>query len=325
MSRTTHFATALLLLAVSAMPALGQNIFTGGKSGAYFGTLCPALTDTLRNEGFTPTCVETAGSLDNIKRVLAEPGSVAMVQTDAFANWAAANPEEAKKLVTIRADLASEGIYLVSRNLREFGDVVRLVTRVKFVLPPQASGAAQTFENFKKVLPNVFTRIEPGQITYAESAAKAIDIALSADNTVALFVQLPDPTNATFKTVIEKKGNFIPIAARALVNQQINGQAVYALETRPVTEAGLLKNAIEVTTLSTPIMLITQSPETLPAGTNARTNHEDLIKLIRTTPKEKLLPKAGATVSLFNRAFSSSKDIADSLYAKAEEAIKTLK
>lgn len=320
----TIVAAAVLALGIAG-PAAAQNIYSGGKSGAYYGTLCPAMLDGLRNEGFTPTCIETKGSLDNIEKVLGDQDGIAMVQTDAYANWAAANPDKASKLVTIRSDLANEGVYFVSKNLKEFSDVVRLITRVKLVLPPQGSGAAQTFENMKKVLPNVFTKIEAAQITYAESAAKAIETALANDNTVALFVQLPDPANANFKTIVEKKGNFIPVVARALVNQQVNGQNVYVLETRPVTEAGLIKNAIQVTTVATPIMLVTQPAEVLPAGTNARTNKEDLIKLVKGMPRDKLLPKSGPTVSLFNRAYSSSQDVAKGLIDKAEEAIKGLK
>lgn len=320
----TIVAAAILALGIAG-PAAAQNIYSGGKSGAYYGTLCPAMLDGLRNEGFTPTCIETKGSLDNIEKVLGDQDGIAMVQTDAYANWAAANPDKASKLVTIRSDLANEGVYFVSKNLKEFSDVVRLITRVKLVLPPQGSGAAQTFENMKKVLPNVFTKIEAAQITYAESAAKAIETALANDNTVALFVQLPDPANANFKTIVEKKGNFIPVVARALVNQQVNGQNVYVLETRPVTEAGLIKNAIQVTTIATPIMLVTQPAEVLPAGTNARTNKEDLIKLVKGMPRDKLLPKSGPTVSLFNRAYSSSQDVAKGLIDKAEEAIKGLK
>lgn len=320
----TIVAAAVLALGIAG-PAAAQNIYSGGKAGAYYGTLCPAMLDGLRNEGFTPTCIETKGSLDNIEKVLGDQDGIAMVQTDAYANWAAANPDKASKLVTIRSDLANEGVYFVSKNLKEFSDVVRLITRVKLVLPPQGSGAAQTFENMKKVLPNVFTKIEAAQITYAESAAKAIETALANDNTVALFVQLPDPANANFKTIVEKKGNFIPVVARALVNQQVNGQNVYVLETRPVTEAGLIKNAIQVTTIATPIMLVTQPAEVLPAGTNARTNKEDLIKLVKGMPRDKLLPKSGPTVSLFNRAYSSSQDVAKGLIDKAEEAIKGLK
>ena len=62
-----------------AAPAGAQNIYTGGKTGAYFGTLCPGLLDGLRNEGFTPTCTESAGSLDNIQKLLADPTRMRIV------------------------------------------------------------------------------------------------------------------------------------------------------------------------------------------------------------------------------------------------------
>lgn len=323
--RIAAIAAAVAASIALAGTAFAQNIYTGGKAGAYFGTLCPGLLDGLRTEGFTPTCVESAGSLDNIQKLLADPTGVAMVQTDAFANWAAANPEEAKKIVVIRSDLASEGVYFVSNNIKEFPEVVRLITRIKLVLPPKTSGAAQTWENLKKILPQVFTKVDPSQITYADSAAKAVEMALARENTVALFVQLPDPSNEIFRTIVEKKGNFIPLVARAILAQKIGDQQVYALETRPVTKAGLIANAVEVTTVATPIMLITQAAENVPESGNARVNHEDLIKIIKATPKEKLLPKSGATVSLFNRAFTASVDVANKLTERAEQAINNLK
>lgn len=324
--RISAIAATIVVAGITlAGAASAQNIYTGGRAGAYFGTLCPGLLEGLRAEGFAPTCVESAGSLDNIQRLLADPTGIAMVQTDAFANWAAANPEEAKKIVAIRSDLASEAVYFVSKNVQEFPDLVRIITRVKFALPPKTSGAAQTWENLKQVLPRVFAKVDPSQITYAESAAKAVEMALASDNTIALFVQLPDPSNEIFKTIVEKKGHFIPLAARALLAQKAGGQSVYTLETRPVTKAGIISNAVEVTTVATPIMLITQAPERVPESGNARVNHEDLIKIVKGTPKDKLLPKSGATVSLFNRAFTASVDVATKLTEKAEQAINSIK
>ena len=48
-----------------------------------------------------------------------------------------ANPDAAKQLLPVRSDLASESVYLVSKNLTDFADVVRFVTRIKLVLPPK--------------------------------------------------------------------------------------------------------------------------------------------------------------------------------------------
>ena len=315
---------AAATLALGMTGASAQTIYTGGKTGAYFGVLCPALVDGLRTEGFTPKCQETTGTLDNINKLLADPTGIAFVQGDAYANWAQANPDQAKKLVTIRDDLASEGVYFVSKNQTQFADVVRLITRIKLVLPPQTSGAAQTFENLKKVLPQVFGKVDASQITYAESAAKAVDLALANDNTLALFVQLPDPANELFKTIVEKKGHFITLVARALLSQKVGGENVYTLETRPVTAAGLIKSSVEVTTIATPITIIAQSTDNIPDQGNARVNHDDLIKIIKSTPKEKLLPKSGPTASLFNRAFTATKETATSLVDKTEAAIKDI-
>jgi hypothetical protein len=322
---STLFTIAGALVAASLGSADAQSIFTGGKAGAYFGVLCPALIDGLRNEGFTPTCQETAGTIDNITKLLADPTGVAFVQGDVYANWASTHQAEAQKIVLIRNDLASEGVYFVSKNVKTFGDVVRIVTRAKFVLPPQTSGAAQTWENLKKVLPQVFTRVDASQVSYLESAEKAVDAALANDNTIALFVQLPDPANPLFKAIVDKKGNFIPLVARALLAQQVNGQNVYTLETRPVSAAGIVKSATEVTTIATPISIITQATANIPEGGNARVNHDDLIKTIQSLPREKLLPKAGPTASLFNRAFTATKEAASSLVDQTEKAIKDLK
>lgn len=319
-------STRLALLTLGAMlastAAQAQSIYSGGKTGAYYGTLCPALADGLKPEGFAPTCVETNGSLDNIQKLLADPSGLALVQTDAYANWASQNADDAKKLITVRGDLASEGVYFVSKNIADFGDMVRFITRIKLVLPPQTSGPAQTFENMKRTLPRVFSKIEPAQVTYAESATKAIETALANDNTIALFVQMPDPANSNFKLIIDKKGHFIPVVAQALVDEKINGQPVYTVETRPVKAGGLLSSGIEVTTLASPVMVIAGNGEAIPAGTNARSNYDDMIKAVKTLPREKLLPKTGSASSLFSRAWTSTSEASKALIQKADAAMK---
>ena len=311
-------------LALGAHSASAQNIYSGGKTGAYYSTLCPALIEGLKPEGFTPTCVETSGSLDNVDKLLGDPSGLAMVQTDAYANWALANADKAKKLVTVRADLASEGVYFVSKNIADFGDMVRFITRIKLVLPPKSSGPAQTFENMKRTLPRVFAKLDDSQISYAESATAAIQKALETDNTVALFVQLPDPSNANFKLITDKKGNFIPVVAQALVDEKIGDTPVYTVETRAVKAGGLISKGIEVTTLATPIMIIANVPDAIPAGTNARTNYDDMIKAVKTLSREKLLPKTGSAASLFSRAFTATSSATKDLINKTEAAIKNM-
>jgi hypothetical protein len=302
--------------------AAAQNIYSGGKTGAYYGTICPAIGDGLAPEGFTATCVETNGSLDNIQRLLADPAGLALVQTDAFANWAMNHPDDAKKLVTVRADLASEGVYFVSKNVTSFANLVRFITRIKLVLPPKSSGPALTFENMKHTLGRVFGRLEDNQVIYADSATAAIEKALSSDNTIALFVQLPDPANANFKLIVEKQGHFIPVVARALVDEKIGDVHVYTVETRTVKAGGIFTSGLDVTTLASPIMIIANVPDALPAGSNARQNYDDMIKAVKTLPRESLLPKTGSAASLFSKVYTATSGVTQDLVNQAETAIK---
>jgi hypothetical protein len=320
--RTLTVVAAGLLLGAQAASA--QSIYAGAKSGSYYGTLCPAMVEGLKSDGFTAKCVETDGSIDNIQKLLDDPSGIAMVQTDAFADWSQANPDAAKQLLPVRSDLASESVYLVSKNLTDFADVVRFVTRIKLVLPPKDSGPVQTFDNLKHLLPQVFGKIEDSQITYAPSAAAAIDMALANDNTVALFVQLPDPANPNFKTIISKKGHFVPLVAQALLDQKLGDQPVYTLETRPVKAAGIIASAVQVTTLATPITILVRTEDATKEGTNARTNYDDMVKKLKSLPREKLLPKSGPTASLFSRTWHATSDTTKSLLGKAEAEIKKL-
>lgn len=323
--RTLAMSVALAIgVMASADPASAQNIYSGGRTGAYYGTLCPAIADGLRPEGFVPSCVETKGTIDNIQLLLNDPSGLALVQADAYAAWAAANPDQAKKLVTLRSDLAREGVYFVSKNIAEFGDMVRFITRIKLVLPPKGSGPAQTFENLKATLPRVFAKLEASQIVYAESATKAIEMALTTDNTIALFVQMPDPENENFRLIVDKKGHFIAVVARSIVDQKIGDQAVYTVETRPVKAGGMFTSGLEVTTLATPVMVVAQSGDGLQPGSNARANYDDMVKAIKTLPRERFLPKTGSAASLFSRAWTATESVTRDLIERAQAEINKL-
>jgi hypothetical protein len=69
-------------------------------------------------------------------------------------------------------------------------------------------------------------------------------------------------------------------------------------------------------------MLLSQKTEALPEGGNTRTNHDDLIKAIKTLPKERLLPKKAQ--GFFSRSWKATKDATKSLIGKAESAIKDM-
>jgi hypothetical protein len=91
-----------------------------------------------------------------------------------------------------------------------------------------------------------------------------------------------------------------------------------------VKAAGIIASAVQVTTLATPITILVRTEDATKEGTNARTNYDDMVKKLKSLPREKLLPKSGPTASLFSRTWHATSDTTKSLLGKAEAEIKKL-
>ena len=64
------WSTALITtaaIALTAVPASAAEINTGGESGAYHSTFCPALVNQLNRLGQPSDCVRSAGSGENLR------------------------------------------------------------------------------------------------------------------------------------------------------------------------------------------------------------------------------------------------------------------
>ncbi len=142
---TALFATAALGL--NAATATGAEINTGGESGAYHSTFCPALVNQLNRLGKPSDCVSSAGSGENLRRVARNPRELGYGQLDVFALEAERyGGEEAFEI--IRSDDVRECVFAVTRNrsYTNFGEIAVNADRLRFILPPEASGSAKTFE-----------------------------------------------------------------------------------------------------------------------------------------------------------------------------------
>ena len=96
-----------------------------------------------------------------------------------------------------------------NKELLSFGDVAARADELHFVLPPQGSGSASTFDYLRRIDPDGLGRAL--DVTYAESTDIALKKALASDSkSVALFVQFPDPNNDRFKLIAKEKGLFHP-------------------------------------------------------------------------------------------------------------------
>ncbi|MBI1385646.1 MAG: hypothetical protein GC150_12115 [Rhizobiales bacterium] len=290
-------------LALTTGSALATQINTGGETGAYHSRFCPELRKQMAKSAFEFECVASQGSRENIQRVLGNPEQIAYSQFDVYALEREMTGGE-ETLTTLRTDLGRECVFMVTRNrdLTSYGAIASVAPDLKFVLPPERSGSAATFEFLQQIDPDGLALAQ--DITYAETTDAAIEAALADERTVTLFVQFPDPNNPRFKAIDQAEGVFVPVLDRNILRQQINGEKIYYAQETELTNPRWHKVGTEVVTACTPMVLFTGASSLIEDG-NKRRDHEDMIKTVRAIPAEDLQPREG----LFQRIWKKTKEL----------------
>jgi hypothetical protein len=308
---TPTLAVAVLL----AMPGLAAatQINTGAADGAYHATFCPALETQLGRARFDHKCTTSDGTADNMSRVAAEPRQIGYGQLDVFALEAPALGG-AKAFTRLRADDARECVFAVTRNreLLTYGDVAVNAARLRFVLPPKTSGSAGTFRFLQQIDTDGVAKAKA--VLNAADPDEAIKLALSADDTVAIFVQFPDPDNPRFKAIAAQGGHIVPVIDRAILRQQVDGQKVYFAQETQVANARWIKSGQKVVTACTPQILFTGAPERVTSD-KARQDHKDMIATVVALKPEALLPRQ----SLWSRVLKRTRELSGASVEKLVE------
>jgi hypothetical protein len=292
-------AGAAMTVAVMSGPASAANpIYTGGESGSYFGSFGPLLLEVLKGEFFDYELKTSAGSGENIEQVMSNPQAIGMTQTDVLAFMSAQNPTIAEKVAIIRNDVANECLYAVTseanvERLSNWGAVSGVARRLRFALGPEQSGSAQTFkllQSFDEGLAGA------SNVSYMGSTDEAIDAVINGQADVAFFVQFPDPSNPRFERLNDAKMAFIPVVDRNILRQRFaDGERAYVPLEVKVTSAGLLnwRGVEKIVTSCTPLAYITGRPDSLPDGSDARLDQEEMIQTVRNASLDRFQPQAG--------------------------------
>ena len=304
----------LLLLALStAAPALAGDINSGEKDGAYNLTFCPQLEAALGRSQLPYTCRPSNGTVENVERVAKDPTAIGYGQLDVFA-LEVANRGGPQAFTRLRVDDARECVFAVTRNrdITNYGEVAVFAPKLRFVLPPANTGSAATFRYLQKIDP---TGVGASKIVInASSTEEALKMALSAEDTVALFVQVPDPASPRFKLIQELGGHVVPVLDRNILRQQIEDRKVYFAQETEVANARWLKGGTKVVTACTPLVVFTGANDRV-TGDKARQDHKDLIATVVTMPQSEFLPKE----PLFQRLLKKTRELSG---ASADRVVK---
>lgn len=308
------------ILATGAAIASANQINTGGKEGAYYSKFCPRVAESLKKALFNYECTVTKGSRENIARVAKHPKEIGFSQADIFAHETQLQGGQAN-FTTIRRDLGRECLFLVTKDasINSYGEVVNNAEKITFVLPPEESGSAGTFEFLQQIDPDGLGKA--GRIIRADTTDTAIDAVLhSKDDTLAtIFVQFPDPDNPRFKRIAEGKGRFIPVIDRNILRQEVEGQKIYYPEETDVKNPNWLNVGESVVTACTPLILFTGNADLI-SGSQARADHKDLIKTVREMEVEGMRPKEGFFAKLFRKTRELSAQTVQKLVELSESA-----
>lgn len=311
-------AAAGLTLTFTGMAHAGK-IHTGGARGAYNGDFCPPLAKELNKAKFNYKCTLSLGSNENIQRVKQSPEDIGFSQFDVFA-LNATKQYPAQPFHVIRNDIARECVFMVTKNkeLENFGDVAARAGELNFILPPQGSGSASTFDFLRQIDPNGLGQAV--DVTYAESTDIALKKALrGANNSVALFVQFPDPDNDRFKLIAKEQGLFVPVIDRNILRQQVDNQKIYFAQETDVSNGKFWKKGAKVTTACTPMVVFTGNP-TLMASGDKQLDHKDVINTVNDIPAKNLLPKKGFFQKYWSKTRSLSADAMEKMMDASEKA-----
>lgn len=328
-NKAIYGCVASVLAMAIATAAYAQDpkaINTGGPSGAYHGTFCPPIPVVLSNAYFQGyKCTTSAGTVDNITRVLNSPTNIGFAQLDVYAREAAQRPEEFNRLSVIRTDVACEGLWMVTKNPDlDFGKVLGLARRIQWVLPAKTSGSTASFNYLRSIDPEGLGRISESNITYAKDATEVLNrVAHSTQGEVGFFVQFADPRNANIKLIVEKDLRVIPVISREILRAKVDDQAVYQAQEFSLTQGGVFSKGKTVTTSCTPVALFTGSPKAF-TDRNAQDDAKELVDRLKAVPREKMLPQDSFMATLLKGTRSLSAAALEQMVAGVEAAKKAV-
>ncbi len=291
-------ALGLALLSTTALSQTappGRQIGTGGASGAYHTTFCPPLPGALSRAYFHGyACTTSRGTLENLDRVVQAPTGLGFAQSDVLARRIDADPSLAQRVAVVRSDIACEGLWMVTRNPDlDFGRILGLARRIRFILPPEGSGSSASFDYLRSIDPEGLGRAQDANIERVANAMAVIKgVAEGTQGEVGFFVQWANPRNEVIRAMVETPGlRVIPVASREILRAQVGGQKVYALQDYTLSEGGLFGiggKAVRATTACTQVALVTGAPG-VPGADKAE--QEELIARLRAIPPAALLPQ----------------------------------
>tara|TARA_R110000823_G_scaffold119998_17_gene244529 strand:- start:31830 stop:32702 length:873 start_codon:yes stop_codon:yes gene_type:complete len=203
---------ALLLLAVAqteAAPQLETVVFSTGEPGGGYWRAGARLQGVAADMGFAVENLASAGSTENIERLLdpQSPVGLAFAQADVLQHYFNAHPDAEQKLDVLES-IGRECVFLVTASasgMRTDEDLQDRAARITLGIDSEASGVAATFDYLRSLAPE----LDEITIAFGDTRAALERLMQSADGVDAVMVvHRPRVHSPEVDIVIASPGHF---------------------------------------------------------------------------------------------------------------------
>lgn len=296
--------TLVLVLVLALHPAQAQRIHAGAASGSYTNDFCPKVAEAVQREYFRHECVTSQGTSDNLRRVLGDPTSIGIGQLDVLAEFIESNPGQ---LTVVDPEIGLECLFAATRSRRNLARLTALPPDTVMALPPERSGSYASF----RFLSHLEPALSALRVRHHDDALAAVESVIDGDSDIAFFVQAANIDNPVFRAISDADLAFIPVISREILRREAAGIQVYEPLEVPVTRTLFgFGPPRRVVTICTPVVLFTGNPTLFPAGSDARTDQETLIRVLTTVEQ----PEANDGSGLFPGTVELDRDRLQSLF-----------
>lgn len=223
-------ATSAIALALAIGPALaGDVIMTGGAGGDYLQYFGPPLKKVLFAGAWVDApVVQSDGTPASLDFLLDNPNSYALAEGNVYAGMATEPKYDGKlRVLTTRDMIGNEAVLAIVSDKffklsnGSFASLADHASRVRFVLPPDASGPGYTFKQMQGLDPDGLGKAT--QVTKVKSIDAAIEAVASGEADATLMVQFANPKNERFIRVHALGLHFMPVAPLAMRDVKLPG------------------------------------------------------------------------------------------------------
>ena len=244
--------SSLMLLAMTpSLHAAEIQIGAGGATGEYTNTIVPAISEALKKQGMSAKAVVSAGSQENIDKVMAGEFQAGLSQLDVAALNMTKEKDPDENLI-LMGKIAPEALFCAVKKdgkIKSYADLTdKQEQPLKVAVGGEKSGTAKTFSYIMKLDPD----LKAIEFSDKEDVDAELDRLASGRRDLVCFVMMPNPDNARIKRVMESEDlAFITIDKPIFTTAEVNGMKVYNIAEVPISGGFFGLNQKKIKTLVT--------------------------------------------------------------------------